>query len=134
MGDADKVMQAALKASVNLRQIDSSSVSIALDETTMVEDVDTLFSVLNGGSKPDFDALTLADQVRHCNPCKYMFANVYSVLMLCGTEHTVPPSLHGPVRLSNIAACVKPYVLLRMLCCIQDTVEANLGLLHHQPD
>jgi len=63
VGDADKIMQAALKASVNLRQIDSSSVSIALDETTMVEDVDTLFSVLNGGSKPDFDALSLADQV-----------------------------------------------------------------------
>jgi len=63
VGDADKVMQAALKASVNLRQLDSSSVSIALDETTMVEDIDTLFSVLNGGSKPDFDALSLADQV-----------------------------------------------------------------------
>ena len=63
VGDADKVMQAALKASVNLRQLDSSSVSIALDETTMVEDVDTLLSVLNGGSKPDFDALSLADQV-----------------------------------------------------------------------
>lgn len=63
MGDADKVMQAALKASVNLRQLDSSSVSIALDETTMVEDIDTLFSVLNGGSKPDFDTLSLADQV-----------------------------------------------------------------------
>ncbi|DBA67740.1 hypothetical protein WJX79_010544 [Trebouxia sp. C0005] len=63
VGDADKVMQAALKASVNLRQLDSSSVSIALDETTMVEDIDTLFSVLNGGSKPDFDTLSLADQV-----------------------------------------------------------------------
>ena len=63
VGNAAKVMQAALKASVNLRQLDSSRVSIALDETTMVEDVDTLFSVLNGGSKPDFDALSLADQV-----------------------------------------------------------------------
>ena len=64
VGSADKVMQAALKASVNLRQIDSATVSIALDETTMVEDIDTLFSVLNGGSKPDFDTLSLAEKVR----------------------------------------------------------------------
>ena len=63
VGDSEKVMQAALKASVNLRQIDGSTVSIALDETTMLEDVDTLFSVLNGGSKPDFDALSLAEKV-----------------------------------------------------------------------
>ena len=64
VGDADKVMQQGLKAGVNLRKLDSSSVSIALDETTMIEDVDTLFSVLNGGSKPDFDALSLAEKVR----------------------------------------------------------------------
>ena len=63
VGDADKMMQQGLEAGVNLRKLDGSSVSIALDETTMIEDVDTLFSVLNGGSKPDFDALSLAEQV-----------------------------------------------------------------------
>ena len=63
VGDAGKVMQAATEASMNLRQIDASTVSIALDETTMVADVDDLFRVLNGGTKPDFDALSLADKV-----------------------------------------------------------------------
>lgn len=69
VGDADKVMQEGLKAGVNLRKLDSSSVSIALDETTMIEDVDTLFSVLNGGSKPDFDALSLAEKVGQHTSC-----------------------------------------------------------------
>ena len=64
VGDADQVLQQALKAGVNLRKLDRSSVSIALDETTMIEDVDTLFSILNGGSKPNFDALSLAEKVQ----------------------------------------------------------------------
>ena len=64
VGNADQVLQQALKAGVNLRKLDSSSVSIALDETTMIEDVDTLFSILNGGSKPNFDALSLAEKVQ----------------------------------------------------------------------
>ena len=63
VGDADKVIKQALKADVNLRKLDKSTVTIALDETTTVEDVDTLFSVLNGGKKPDFDTLSLAEKV-----------------------------------------------------------------------
>ena len=63
MGDADKVMQQALKEDMNLRKLDDSTVTIALDETTKIADVDTLFSVLNGGSKPDFDATSLAEKV-----------------------------------------------------------------------
>ena len=62
--DADKVLQQALEAGVNLRKLDSCSISIALDETTTINDVDELFSILNGGSKPDFDALSLAEQVQ----------------------------------------------------------------------
>ena len=73
VGDADQVLQQALKAGVNLRKLDNSSVSIALDETTMIEDVNTLFSILNGGSKPDFDALSLAEKVQ-------MLVQVASVL------------------------------------------------------
>lgn len=63
VGDADKVLQQALKADMNLRKLDDSTVTIALDETTKIADVDTLFSVLNGGKKPDFDAVSLAEKV-----------------------------------------------------------------------
>ncbi len=38
----------------------------------------------------------------------------YNVLI---TEHTGPPCLHGLARLSDIAASVKPCVLLKTLCC-----------------
>lgn len=74
VGDADKVMQQALKEDMNLRKLDDSTVTIALDETTKIADVDTLFSVLNGGKKPDFDAVSLAEKVSailphpHCLP------------------------------------------------------------------
>ena len=63
VGDADKAVAEALKADMNLRKLDKSTVTVAFDETTTVEDVDTLFSVLNGGKKPDFDALALAEKV-----------------------------------------------------------------------
>lgn len=63
VGDADKVLQQALKQDMNLRKLDSSTVTIALDETTKIADVDTLLSVLNGGSKSDFDATSLAEKV-----------------------------------------------------------------------
>ena len=63
VGDADKVVQQALKEDMNLRKLDDSTVTIALDETTKIADIDTLFSVLNGGSKPDFSAESLAEKV-----------------------------------------------------------------------
>jgi glycine cleavage system pyridoxal-binding protein P len=42
---ADAVLSAGLAAGLNLRKVDGSHVGISLDETTRLEDVDTLLKV-----------------------------------------------------------------------------------------
>jgi glycine dehydrogenase len=42
---ADAVLSAGLATGVNLRKVDGSHVGVSLDETTRLEDVDTLLKV-----------------------------------------------------------------------------------------
>lgn len=67
--DADKVVATALKHEINLRKLDGKHVTIALDETTTLEDVDTLLAVLNGGKAAPFTAASLAPSVRPVHSC-----------------------------------------------------------------
>jgi glycine dehydrogenase len=63
VGDAAKVVAAGVAEGVNLRQLDASTITVALDETTRLEDVDQLLRILNGGSAPGFSAESLASEV-----------------------------------------------------------------------
>lgn len=63
-GDAAKVFDAAAAAGVNLRLLDQNTLTISLDETTTMSDVDQLFSILNGGKAPGFTAESLAPTVK----------------------------------------------------------------------
>jgi glycine dehydrogenase len=63
VGDAASVMQAAIQEGVNLRQLDSKTVTVAIDETTRLEDIDQLFKVLNKGKSAGFSAESLASKV-----------------------------------------------------------------------
>ena len=63
VGDADKIVQAALAEGCNLRKLDGSTITVSLDETTRVEDIDQLFKILNGGSSAGFSAESLASEV-----------------------------------------------------------------------
>lgn len=45
-------------------RLDDETVTVSFDEVTTIADVDELFAVLNGGSKPDFSAQSLADEVK----------------------------------------------------------------------
>jgi glycine dehydrogenase len=56
-GGADSLMQAALDQGYNLFRRNDSQVSIALDETTTVQDVSALLAALGGGLNADIDAL-----------------------------------------------------------------------------
>ena len=62
-GKAAGVVAAAVEAGCNLRLLDDSHVSIALDETTTLGDVDELLSVLAQGKKVGFTAESLAASV-----------------------------------------------------------------------
>ena len=46
-----------------LSRLDDETVTVSFDEVTTIADVDELLAVLNGGSKPDFSAQSLASEV-----------------------------------------------------------------------
>lgn len=71
VGDAGKVVADAAAKGVNLRQLDASTITVALDETTRLEDVDELLAILNGGSAPGFSAESLAGEVCTLHMCAY---------------------------------------------------------------
>ncbi len=60
---AAKLVASAAEQGVNLRLLDDSSVTISLDETTSIADVDHLLAVLNSGKAADFSAESLAESV-----------------------------------------------------------------------
>ena len=60
--EAGAVLDRALKARINLRDFRDGTLGIALDEVTTAEDLDELFTVFNGGVKPEFDARELAER------------------------------------------------------------------------
>jgi glycine cleavage system pyridoxal-binding protein P len=62
--NAEQLVKSAAEHGVNLRLLDSGAVTISLDETTTLHDVDHLLTVLNSGKAAGFSAESLADTVR----------------------------------------------------------------------
>jgi glycine dehydrogenase len=58
---AEPILEAARERGINLRPFGDGTLGISLDEAVLPEDLDDLFLVFNGGSKPDFDARGLAE-------------------------------------------------------------------------
>ena len=54
----------AVEHGVNLRVLDDKTITLSMDETTTLADVDVLLSILNGGKNAGFTAESLAEQVR----------------------------------------------------------------------
>ena len=63
VGDAAAVVAAGAAQGINLRPLDATTVTISVDETTTLADVDHLLAVLNGGKTPGFSAEGLAPGV-----------------------------------------------------------------------
>jgi hypothetical protein len=68
VGDARKVVAAAAAEGVNLRQLGDGAVTVSMDETTTLADVDQLLRILNGGAAPAFSAEALAPGVAGGTP------------------------------------------------------------------
>ena len=62
--DAGAAVAQAAAAGYNLRRLDGQTVTVALDETTELYDVDALLRALNGGKDAGFSAASLAEEVR----------------------------------------------------------------------
>lgn len=104
---AEKLVKSAAEQGVNLRLLDSGSVTISLDETTTLPDVDQLLSVLNGGKAAGFSAESLAESVRLAVLCFTSPAPAvhrYPVDFHCHSMH--PVTLHVPCCVvQEAAAC-----------------------------
>lgn len=66
--DAHAIASAAYKIEMNLRVVDSNTVTASFDETTTLEDVDKLFKVFAGGKSVPFTAASLAEEVETAIP------------------------------------------------------------------
>jgi glycine dehydrogenase len=62
--NAEQLVKSAAEAGMNLRLLDAGAITISLDETTTLGDVDALLAVLNGGKAAGFSAESLAESVR----------------------------------------------------------------------
>lgn len=80
--DAQHLCNKAVEAGVNLRLLDDLTVTISLDETTTLEDVDQLLFVLNANAKPDFSAESLISSVKSFGTC------ICSYTILCKCVQT----------------------------------------------
>jgi glycine dehydrogenase len=59
--NAEQLVKSAAEAGMNLRLLDAGAITISLDETTTLADVDALLAVLNGGKAAGFSAESLAE-------------------------------------------------------------------------
>lgn len=101
--DAGAAVEAAAAGGANLRRLDDRTVTVALDETTELADVDELLRLLNGGKAPGFSAASLADEVRRTSE------NVSSIL----NAHVPRPCLEASMHRLHVqicAECLKSYV------------------------
>jgi glycine dehydrogenase len=64
VGDAAKFVALGAAHQMNFRKIDATTISIAIDETTLLSDVDDLFTVLNSGTTAAFSAESMAPSVQ----------------------------------------------------------------------
>lgn len=95
--DAHAVAQLAAEHQINLRVVDSNTVTLAFDETTTLEDVDELFKVFAGGKTVDFTAASLAEEVQTCIPSGLTRETPYlthPIFNMYHTEHELLRYIH----------------------------------------
>ncbi|XP_076931894.1 glycine dehydrogenase (decarboxylating) A, mitochondrial-like [Bidens hawaiensis] len=66
--DSTAIAEEALKNKMNLRIVDTNTITVSFDETTAIEDVDTLFKVFSLGKPVPFTAASLAPEVQNVIP------------------------------------------------------------------
>nr|GFA24111.1 glycine dehydrogenase (decarboxylating) A, mitochondrial [Tanacetum cinerariifolium] len=66
--DASALAEEAYKNNMNLRIMDINMITVSFDETTTIEDVDTLFKVFSLGKPVTFTTSSLAPEVHDVIP------------------------------------------------------------------
>ncbi|KAK9131136.1 hypothetical protein Sjap_011623 [Stephania japonica] len=86
--DAHAIAEAAYKHEINLRVVDSKTITVAFDETSTLDDVDKLFKVFSGGKAVNFTAASLAPEVQNAIPSGLVRESTYLTHPIFNTYHT----------------------------------------------
>ncbi|KAK9099265.1 hypothetical protein Syun_026310 [Stephania yunnanensis] len=86
--DAHAIAEAAYKHEMNLRVVDSKTITVAFDETTTLDDVDNLFKVFSRGKPVNFTAASLAPEVQNAIPSGLVRESTYLTHPIFNTYHT----------------------------------------------
>eukprot|EP00252_Welwitschia_mirabilis_P010136 TRINITY_DN23274_c0_g1_i1.p1 TRINITY_DN23274_c0_g1~~TRINITY_DN23274_c0_g1_i1.p1 ORF type:complete len:731 (-),score=126.80 TRINITY_DN23274_c0_g1_i1:421-2310(-) len=95
--DANAIYKAALDNEINLRLVNSNTITVSFDETTTVEDVNNLLKIFAGKQKVDFTAESLAADVDVNIPKALMRESSYlthPVFNIYHTEHELLRYIH----------------------------------------
>ncbi|XP_072994177.1 glycine dehydrogenase (decarboxylating), mitochondrial-like [Typha latifolia] len=105
--DAKAIAEEAYKNEMNLRVVDSNTITVAFDETTTLEDVDKLFKVFAGGKPVAFTAESLAPEVQSTIPSGLVRESPYlthSIFNSYHTEHELLRYLHK-LQAKDLSLC-----------------------------
>lgn len=86
--DAKAIAEAAYKSEMNLRVVDSNTITVSFDETTTLDDVDKLFKVFAHGKPVPFTAESLAPEVEAAIPSGLIRDSPYLTHSIFNSYHT----------------------------------------------
>ncbi|KAF8097035.1 hypothetical protein N665_0296s0018 [Sinapis alba] len=95
--DAHAIADAAVKSEMNLRVVDSNTITASFDETTTLDDVDKLFKVFASGKTVPFTAESLAPEVQNSIPSNLTRESPYlthPIFNMYHTEHELLRYIH----------------------------------------
>lgn len=123
--DASAISQAALKKGVNLRVLDKKTITVAMDETTTLEDVDELFHIFAHGKPVNFTAEKLAPKVDTALPAALQRDSAYlthPVFSMYHSEHEMLRYLHR-IQAKDLSLCHSMIPLGSCTMKLNSTVE-----------
>ncbi|KAM1177054.1 hypothetical protein ACFX13_016872 [Malus domestica] len=88
VADAHAISDAANKLGLNLRVVDSSTITVSFDETTTLEDVDKLFKAFALGKPVPFTAASLAPEVQPAIPSGLTRESTFLTHPIFNSYHT----------------------------------------------
>nr|CAN63089.1 hypothetical protein VITISV_032016 [Vitis vinifera] len=99
--DAHAIADAACKSEINLRIVDSKTITVSFDETTTIEDVDKLFKVFACGKPVNFTAASLAPEVQTVIPSGLIRESPFLTHPIFNSYHTEHELLRYMQRLQS---------------------------------
>ncbi|XP_071730366.1 glycine dehydrogenase (decarboxylating) A, mitochondrial-like [Rutidosis leptorrhynchoides] len=86
--DSSAIAEEAYKNKMNLRIVDQNTITVSFDETTSIEDVDTLFKVFSLGKQVPFTAASIAPEVQNVIPSGLVRNTPYMTHPIFNSFHT----------------------------------------------